>query len=226
MRPEPSVSRIACLTSIVVMLFFVSLAAVLLGSRPPAAPVTEAPGGTAQPGTVVSTVLGQAPQPGPTVVSARTPRSPSATRQPSTMPVVDPLVAGQPPATPARLAGSSVSPTGKNAEELSESIVGAGVSSSNHQAIAEFVLGTGTGASLDFSPKGIQVPANTAIRLTFRNMSTIGHNVTFEQGVAARTIENLEGGWSETIYFTTPAAGNYRFYCRFHGSMEGTLAVK
>ena len=226
MRPEFSPSSIAWLASTIMMLFFVSLAAVLFGARPSAAPVTEAPGRAAQPEPVVSTVLGQVPRPGPAVVISPIPLAPTVSRQPATMPVVVPLVTSQPPATPTRPAGSSASPTTNSAAEPSATVVEAGIPPGNQQAIAEFVLGTGTGASLDFMPAGIEVPANTAIRLTFRNISTIGHNVTFEQGIAARTIENLEGGWSETIYFTTPAAGSYRFYCRFHGSMEGTLIVK
>jgi plastocyanin len=88
-------------------------------------------------------------------------------------------------------------------------------------------IGTPTDATLAFSPTTAEAPANTAVRLTFTNNSTsLPHNLKFSDGITAGTQDMVAAGASETIEFTTPGPGSYKFICNIHPGMEGTLTVK
>jgi plastocyanin len=86
-------------------------------------------------------------------------------------------------------------------------------------------VGTGEGPSLEFEPKSVTAPANAPVALTFTNHSTLPHNLSFEGEISAKTADIGEGV-SETINFTTPAPGSYKFVCTIHPGMEGELAVQ
>ena len=101
---------------------------------------------------------------------------------------------------------------------------GAGAASTGPAPIA---IGTDQGADLKFVPDTAEAPANAAVKLTFTNNSTSQpHNLFFQQGITAQTEPSIAPGGSQTIEFTTPAAGSYRFVCTLHPGMEGTLNVK
>jgi plastocyanin len=87
-------------------------------------------------------------------------------------------------------------------------------------------IGTDTGADLKFVPNTATAPANTPVKLTFDNKSAQPHNLTFQQGITAQTNPSVAPGSSETINFTTPAAGTYQWVCTLHPGMSGTLTVK
>jgi plastocyanin len=89
-------------------------------------------------------------------------------------------------------------------------------------------VGTDTGAALQFEPANVQAPANTAIRLVFTNNSdSQPHDLTFQDGaITAATSPNIPPGGSETLEFTTPGPGEYRFICTIHPGMEGVLTVQ
>ncbi len=87
-------------------------------------------------------------------------------------------------------------------------------------------IGTDTGVTLKFDPNTAEAPANTPVKLTFSNKSTQPHNLSFQQGISAKTSDSVAPGASETISFTTPAAGTYKWVCSIHPGMEGTLTVK
>lgn len=87
-------------------------------------------------------------------------------------------------------------------------------------------IGTDKAAELKFEPNTAEAPANSTVKLTFSNQSTQPHNLVFQQGITAQTSPNVAAGAAETIEFKTPAAGNYKFVCTLHPSMEGTLTVK
>ena len=93
-------------------------------------------------------------------------------------------------------------------------------------AVTNLTIGTDTGAELKFVPNTAQAPANTPVKLTFDNKSTQPHNLTFQEGISAKTADTVAPGSSETISFTTPAAGSYKWVCTLHPGMEGTLTVK
>src|ERR687886_2501799 len=82
-------------------------------------------------------------------------------------------------------------------------------------------IGTDTGAELKFVPDTAEAPANTPVKLTFQNKSTSQpHNLNFQQGITTKTGDSVAPGASETISFTTPAAGNYTFVCTIHPTMK------
>ena len=67
--------------------------------------------------------------------------------------------------------------------------VSQGASTSTAQAVGPppIEIGTGEGASLAFEPKAVTAPADTEIAVTFTNHSTLPHNLTFEDPIAAKT---------------------------------------
>ena len=88
-------------------------------------------------------------------------------------------------------------------------------------------IGTATGATLEFNPKTATAPANTQVSLTFTNNSdSLPHNLVFQEGIQAKTSDQVAPGKNETISFTTPGAGDYKFVCTLHPGMEGTLTVQ
>jgi plastocyanin len=93
------------------------------------------------------------------------------------------------------------------------------------QAVA-LEVGTGEGASLQFEPTTVTAPANTPVQITFINQSTLPHNLTFQNEITARTVEQVAAAASETISFETPGAGTYPFVCTIHPGMEGALTVQ
>jgi plastocyanin len=88
-------------------------------------------------------------------------------------------------------------------------------------------IGTATGADQKFVPNTAQAAPNTPVKLIFQNKSTsLPHNLSFQQGISAQTNPSVAPGASETISFTTPATGTYKWVCTIHPGMEGTLTVK
>lgn len=84
-----------------------------------------------------------------------------------------------------------------------------------------------------FDKSTITVPPNTEISLDFKNNGQVKHNVHFLTKEGGDTLAPgaegaiLDGGKSETLTFTTPAAGNYYFQCDLHpDQMKGVLEVK
>jgi plastocyanin len=90
----------------------------------------------------------------------------------------------------------------------------------------EITIGTDTGSDLKFVPNTAEAPANTPVKLTFDNKSAQPHNLTFQQGIDAKTRPVVLPGAMETIQFTAPAVGSYQWACTIHPGMTGTLTVK
>ena len=105
---------------------------------------------------------------------------------------------------------------------------GGGASGDTGGAASEgtsITVGTDNAAELKFVPDMVEAPANTPVTLTFNNTSTQPHNLVFQEGITAKTNDLVAAGASETINFTTPAAGTYPFVCTIHPTMVGTLTV-
>lgn len=90
----------------------------------------------------------------------------------------------------------------------------------------QLTVGTDAGADLKFAPNNITAPPNTLVKLTLDNKSTQIHNLVFQQGVTVKTADQVAPGSQDTITFTTPGTGTYKFTCSIHPGMEGTLTVK
>jgi plastocyanin len=71
-----------------------------------------------------------------------------------------------------------------------------------------------------FTPTSLQVAAGTTVTWTWASGS-VGHNVTFDDGVHSAT----QSGGTYTRTFTT--AGTYAYHCTIHGTpMSGTVTVQ
>ena len=89
----------------------------------------------------------------------------------------------------------------------------------------ELVIRTDEGANNRFVPDEAEVPAGAEVTLTFENIATVPHNLTFGPPINAATAPVVQPGASETIEFTAPEPGDYDWMCTLHPGMEGTLRV-
>ena len=88
--------------------------------------------------------------------------------------------------------------------------------------------GTGTTITITamdfcFSPATLNLAAGTPVNITFVNAGTHQHNLT----LGATDLGSAQVGETKTFTYT-PAAGDNKFFCKFHGTsqnMMGTLAV-
>jgi plastocyanin len=99
-------------------------------------------------------------------------------------------------------------------------------SPSSSAAALELVVATDGAAELRFVPAAVSAPANTAIRLTLRNVSTQAHNLTFADPKLGATRTIVEAGGSDAFDLVTPDPGRYPFACTIHMEMSGTLTVE
>jgi plastocyanin len=90
---------------------------------------------------------------------------------------------------------------------------------------AAVTVSTAPGESLAFLPAGVTVPADTPIRLTFRNASAVAHNLVFTTGITAGTSAIVDPGTSETLSMGPLTDGTYGFVCTIHQEMTGELVA-
>ncbi len=88
------------------------------------------------------------------------------------------------------------------------------------------MVGTDAGTEQRFVPERIMLDSGTDTVLTFRNESTLPHNLTFQRPMDAATRAVVAPGESETIRFVAPPPGTYSYVCTIHPTMIGTLAVE
>ena len=68
----------------------------------------------------------------------------------------------------------------------------------------------------------LDMTAGAQVSVEVANEDTAQHSFTFDE---ASVDEVVPGGEDATASFTAPAAGEYEFRCKFHGSMTGTVNV-
>jgi plastocyanin len=89
----------------------------------------------------------------------------------------------------------------------------------------EVTVGTASGDGTAFVPAEVTVDEGRPVTMTFRNGSTVPHNLVFTTGITAATRTIVEPGASEQLSLTLPAPGSYRFVCTIHAGMAGALVV-
>jgi plastocyanin len=72
-------------------------------------------------------------------------------------------------------------------------------------------------ANETFSPG----PATAGSTVTVENNDSVTHTVTSDDG----TSFDVQIPAGKTATFTAPAAGTYKFHCKIHSNMHGTLSV-
>lgn len=85
---------------------------------------------------------------------------------------------------------------------------------------------TAPGETLAFEPAETAVQVAGPIALTFRNGSSLAHNLTFTSGLTAATRTIVEPGTSDQLLLAPQATGAHRFVCTIHDGMTGTLVVR
>jgi plastocyanin len=90
---------------------------------------------------------------------------------------------------------------------------------------AQVTIGTTTNAQLRFDPTSASVPTGGQVVLTFENLDTVPHNLTFDDPIEATTSTAVAPDASEVLEFQAPEPGSYPFVCTLHPGMEGVLEV-
>jgi len=86
-------------------------------------------------------------------------------------------------------------------------------------------VGTAPGETLAFDPAEISVGSVVPVTVTFRNHSSVAHNLTFTDGLSAATRTIVEPGMFDELQLIPPDAGVYTFVCTIHNGMAGRLVV-
>jgi plastocyanin len=94
---------------------------------------------------------------------------------------------------------------------------------------------------LRFNPATASVPAGSEVTVTFNNVGALEHSwtlvandtdtatVTDAEAIISASTGVVGGGGSDTVTFTAPAAGTYKYVCTIPGhavNMVGTLTVQ
>ena len=90
----------------------------------------------------------------------------------------------------------------------------------------DVTITTAPGDMLAFDPAEPSVGAPGPIALTFRNGSSLPHNLTFTGALTAATRTIVEPGASDEVFLAPVAPGAYPFVCTIHDGMAGTLEVE
>jgi plastocyanin len=88
------------------------------------------------------------------------------------------------------------------------------------------MLTTAAGETTAFDPAEAVVEATGPIAITFRNASSLPHNLTFTAGLTAATRTIVSPGTSDELVVSPLAPGTYPFVCTIHDGMAGTLIVR
>jgi plastocyanin len=86
-------------------------------------------------------------------------------------------------------------------------------------------IGTAPGETLAFARAETAVRAAGPITITFRNGSSLAHNLVFTAGVTGATRTIVEPGTSDEVVISPAGPGAYPFACTIHVEMAGTLIV-
>jgi plastocyanin len=76
---------------------------------------------------------------------------------------------------------------------------------------------------LRFDKTSLDLTAGTSYKVEVTNKDSAEHSFTFK---AAGVDQDVEAGEDASVSFTSPAAGDYEFHCKYHPSvMKGTVTV-
>jgi len=80
-----------------------------------------------------------------------------------------------------------------------------------------------TAENTTWSTTSLQFTSGAKVTVEVANKDGVEHNFTFKEATAAK---DIEGGEDATVSFTAPAAGSYKFFCKYHPSvMTGTVTI-
>lgn len=89
----------------------------------------------------------------------------------------------------------------------------------------EVTISSASGDALEYVPHVIEVGGGRPIAVTFRNESTLPHNVVFTGDLTASSRTIVAPGGMDRFQIGTPRPGSYPFVCTIHVGMAGTLVI-
>jgi plastocyanin len=98
----------------------------------------------------------------------------------------------------------------------------AGVTASPPGSV-DVTITTAAGGTTAFDPAETVVHAARPIAITFRNASSLPHNLVFTAELTAATRTIVEPGTSDELLVSPLAPGTYPFVCTIHDGMSGKL---
>jgi len=101
----------------------------------------------------------------------------------------------------------------------------AGTPSTAPSPVAAVTISSAPGETLAFEPADTTIRASGPISITFRNGSSLPHNLVFTGEVTGATRTIVEPGASSELLLAPTAPGAYPFACTIHDGMGGTLIV-
>ena len=101
-----------------------------------------------------------------------------------------------------------------------------GLGANGSAATVAVTISSARGEATTFEPARASVTASGAIAVTFRNDSSLPHNLTFTGALTAATRTIVEPGASDEVLLAPVAPGAYPFVCTIHDGMAGTLVVE
>jgi plastocyanin len=91
---------------------------------------------------------------------------------------------------------------------------------------AVITISTAPGERLAFDPTQSAVAGPGRLEITFRNVSSVAHNLVFTGGVEAGTRTIVEPATEDDVVVDFPAPGTYPFVCTIHDGMAGAVLVE
>ena len=93
---------------------------------------------------------------------------------------------------------------------------------------AAVVIATAPGETLAFVPAATTATIATSgsIVVSFRNQSSLAHNLVFTSPLSAATRTIVEPGTGDELLLADVAPGAYPFVCTIHLGMAGVLTVR
>jgi plastocyanin len=80
-----------------------------------------------------------------------------------------------------------------------------------------------TAQNTSWSMTSLQLKSGTSYTVDVTNKDGVEHNFSFKEANAEK---DIEGGEDGSVTFTAPAAGSYKFFCKYHpAKMTGSVTV-
>ena len=86
-------------------------------------------------------------------------------------------------------------------------------------------ISTASGERLAFEPAEMTVAGPGRLEFTFRNGSTLPHNMVFTGGLSGGTRTIVAPATEDEVVIHLPAPGSYPFVCTIHDGMAGAIIV-
>lgn len=101
-----------------------------------------------------------------------------------------------------------------------------GVATPSQAPVTPVTIASAVGETLAYVPARVTVVASGAILVTFRNDSTLAHNLVFGAPLTAATRTIVDPGARDEVLLGSVRPGQWPFICTIHDGMAGVLVVE